>query len=135
MTNLYLQIVVQLSTFAAARNARYFRDPEDFRPERWLPQDHPLYDPKFRDDNLKAFFPFSLGTRQCTGKEIAYMQTRLFLGKVLWTFDLEGVRGHDKTFDENFSVHVLWNRPELYVRFTLKRASNRAVSGGAAVSG
>lgn len=89
----------------------------DFQPERWLPADHPLYDTRFADDNLKAFFPFSLGPRQCTGREIAWSQTRLFLGKILWTFDLEPVSGHEKSFDKDFSVHVMWNRPELYVKF------------------
>ncbi|KAK3292010.1 cytochrome P450 [Chaetomium fimeti] len=110
-------IVVQLSSFTAMRHERYFADPLEFRPERWLPADHALYDTRYANDNLKAFFPFSLGPRQCTGREIAWSQTRLFLAKVLWTFELEGVRGHDKSFDDDFSVHVMWNRPELYVRF------------------
>ncbi|KAK3940246.1 hypothetical protein QBC46DRAFT_341805 [Diplogelasinospora grovesii] len=39
------------------------------------------------------------------------------LGEELWTFDLEGVRGHEQSFDKDFSAHVMWNRPELYVRF------------------
>jgi len=99
------------------RHPRNFTDPLEFRPQRWLPKDHALYEERYRDDNLKAFFPFSLGPRQCTGREIAWSQTRLFLGKVLWTFDLEGVRGHDTSIDGDFSVHVMWNRPELWVRF------------------
>ncbi|KAL2258304.1 hypothetical protein VTK26DRAFT_8431 [Humicola hyalothermophila] len=110
-------VVVQLSSFTAMRHEQYFADPLEFRPERWLPADHPLYDKKYANDNLKAIFPFSLGPRQCTGREIAWSQTRMFLGKVLWTFDLECVKGHDKSFDKDFSVHVMWNRPELWVRF------------------
>ncbi|KAM7193008.1 Cytochrome P450 [Rhypophila sp. PSN 637] len=110
-------VVVQLSTFTAMRHLRYFTDPLEFRPQRWLPPDHPLYEKRYADDNLKAFFPFGLGPRQCSGREIAWSQTRLFLGKLLWTFDLEGVKGHDKSIDEDFSVHVMWNRPELWVRF------------------
>jgi cytochrome P450 len=94
-----LKVVAQISTFTAARSARYFRDPREFHPERWLPANHPLYDTKYADDNLNAFFPFSLGPRPCIGKEIAYTQTRLFLGKLLWTFDLDGVRGLDATFE------------------------------------
>lgn len=99
----------QLSTFAATRSERYFRDPLEFHPERWLPQEHPLYDTKYVDDNLKSFFPFGLGPRQCTGKEIAWTQMRLFLGKLLWPFDLEAVRGHEKSFDD-FKVYLLWDR-------------------------
>lgn len=99
------------------RNPAYFADPLEFHPERWLPQDHPLYDTRYANDNLKSFFPFSLGPRQCTGREIAWSQTRMFLGKVLWTFDVQAVSGHERSFDEAFSVHVMWNRPPLWVRF------------------
>lgn len=53
----------------------------------------------------------------CTGRDIAWQQTKLFLAKVLWTFDLEGVRGLDKDFNKDFTVHVMWYRPELRVRF------------------
>ena len=82
------------------------------------------YDKPVEHDNLKAFFPFSLGPRQCTGREIALSQTRLFLGKVLFAFDLEGVRGHDMDFDKDFSVHILWNRPDLWVRFRPRQGAD-----------
>ncbi|EPE30390.1 Cytochrome P450 [Glarea lozoyensis ATCC 20868] len=110
-------IVCQLSTFTAQRHERWFRDPLEFHPERWLPQEHPLYDEKYADDNLKAAFPFGLGPRQCPGKEIAWVQCRLFLGKLLWSFDLEGVSGHEKYFDKDFKAYLMWERPELWVRF------------------
>ncbi|OAQ66841.1 cytochrome P450 [Pochonia chlamydosporia 170] len=64
------------------------------------------------------YVPRGPGPRQCTGREITWSQTRLFLGEVLWTFDLEPVSGHEKSFDEDFSVHAMWNRPDLYVRLT-----------------
>ena len=111
-----MQVVCYISTLTAMRHERYFHEPREFRPQRWLSQDHPLYETKFANDNLKAFFPFSIGPRQCTGREIALSQTKLFLGKLLWNFDLEAVRGHEGSF-EDFTCHVMWNRPDLYVRF------------------
>ncbi|KAI9703016.1 MAG: hypothetical protein M1820_006007 [Bogoriella megaspora] len=113
-------IVCEISYFAICRDSRYFRDPLEFRPERWLPTDHPKYDAKFANDDLKSFFPFGLGPRACTGKEIAWSQIRLFLAKVLWTFDLELLRGADTNFDEHFSAHVMWYKPELIVKFFLR---------------
>ncbi|TVY85265.1 Cytochrome P450 monooxygenase aclL [Lachnellula suecica] len=110
-------VVCQVSSFTAMRSERYFRDPLEFHPARWLPQDHSLYDIKYADDNLKAFYPFGVGPRMCTGREIAWSQIRLFLGKVLWSFDLEAVSGHEKSFNRDFRVFVMWERPELYVRF------------------
>jgi cytochrome P450 len=106
------------------RHQRYFRNPLEFHPERWLPHTHPLYDDRYANDNLKAFFPFSLGPRQCTGREIAWSQNRLFLGKVLWAFDIEGIREHEKSYDKDFSAHAMWNRPELYVRYIPVKGQN-----------
>ncbi|KAB5558036.1 isotrichodermin C-15 hydroxylase [Coniochaeta sp. 2T2.1] len=63
-------------SFTAARHPRYWREPLSFKPERWLPTDHPLYDTRYANDNLKAFFPFGLGPRQCIGREIAWSQER-----------------------------------------------------------
>lgn len=103
------------------RHERYFKDPLEFHPERWLPHDHPLFNDRYVNDNLKAHFPFSIGPRQCTAREISWSQLRLFLGKVLWTFDLEGVYGHERSFDKDFSVHVMWYQPKLCVRFLSAR--------------
>lgn len=111
-------VVCQISYFFITRNPRYFRDPLKFRPARWLPPGHPKYDARFANDNLKSFFPFGLGPRACTGREIAWSQIRLFLAKVLWTFDVELIYGKDFTLDRDFSTYVMWNKPELRVRFT-----------------
>ncbi|KAI1079391.1 isotrichodermin C-15 hydroxylase [Whalleya microplaca] len=110
-------IVCQISNFTICRDSRFFYDPLNFHPERWLQPDHPRYDAKFSNDDLKGFYPFSIGPRACSGREIAWNQIRLFLAKVLWTFNLVMVRGQDKTLDKDFSVHVMWYRPEVLVRF------------------
>ncbi|KAI1388756.1 cytochrome P450 [Hypoxylon trugodes] len=110
-------VICQVSNFNICRNPRYFHDPLNFHPERWLPPDHPRYDTKFSKDDLKCYLPFSIGPRLCTGREIAWSQIRLFLAKMLWTFDLEMIRGQDKTFDKDFWVHAIWHRPEVRVRF------------------
>jgi len=123
-------VVCQLSMFTAMRHERYFANPLEFHPERWLPSDHPQYETRYAGDNLKATFPFSIGPRKCTGKEIAWSQTRLFLAKILWTFDLEAIRGHEKSFEKDFTVHLLWNRPDLYVRFVPARGQDPKLSQG-----
>ena len=47
----------------------------------------------FASDDLKGFYPFSLGPRSYIGREMAWMQGRLFIAKVLWTFDVVKVPG------------------------------------------
>ncbi|KAI0485253.1 isotrichodermin C-15 hydroxylase [Xylariaceae sp. FL0804] len=108
---------VQTSLFAASRSSRNFFDPLSFRPQRWLNVSHPLYDQKFSKDNLKGILPFSQGLRQCPGREIAWVQVRLFLSKVLWVFDIEEVLGRPLDFDKDFITYGFWVKPDLMVRF------------------
>lgn len=51
-------INVQYGHFAFTRSPRFFRDPESFKPQRWLPQDHENWDDAFADDAREAFWPF-----------------------------------------------------------------------------
>ena len=45
----------------------------------------------FRDDDLEANQPFGLGPWTCIGRNIAWMELRLIVAKLLWHFDWEGV--------------------------------------------
>ena len=108
----------QISYFAAARSPRFFTDPLKFRPERWLPPDHPRFDPRYKDDNLKASKPFSQGPRGCPGGAIALSVLRIFAAKVLWEFDLEAAPGQQGlSFDKDFKFMTFWERPPFWVRF------------------
>ncbi|KAI0101914.1 isotrichodermin C-15 hydroxylase [Nemania sp. FL0031] len=109
-------IVCQTASFAAGRSPDYFRDPLEFRPERWLPAHHPEYNSRYANDQIKGLHPFGVGPRTCTGREIAWQQIKLFLAKVLWTFDVEGVKGMEASVDD-FRLHAMWKRPQLWVRF------------------
>jgi hypothetical protein len=117
----------QCSSFAIARNARWFRYPMEYRPERWLPVDHPLHDVLFAEDDLAAFSPFGQGPRACSGKEVAWWQARLVMAKVLWTFDISMVPGQHVDLESDLRAWGYWIKPELRVRFVpVMRAENRA---------
>jgi hypothetical protein len=116
LTSPLYQVYCQTSFFTVLRSDRYFCDPLQYRPQRWLAPEHPKYEQRFSQDNLKSMFPFILGPRMCPGRESAWIQIRLFLAKVLWTFDLELVKGHNLSFDRDFSVFTMWNKPEMRVR-------------------
>lgn len=105
-------MICQISYFAAARSPRYFSDPLQFHPERWLPPDHPRFDPAYQDDTLAAAKPFSQGPRGCPGGSIAMAVIRLFIAKTLWHFDLEAAPGFEEmSFEKGFRWLTFWERP------------------------
>lgn len=111
------QVHVQTSVFAMSRSPRFFHDPLHYRPQRWLPSSHSRYDPAFANDDLKGFYPFSLGPRACVGREMAWMQAKLFIAKLLWTFDVVKVPGQHFDLEKTLRHYGFLAKPELRVRF------------------
>lgn len=113
-----LQVVCQSSMYALARKPHNFHRSLDFHPERWLPEEHSLYDSRFANDNRRGHQPFGQGPRACPGKEIGWWQCRLFIAKVLWTFDLEMVSGQEVDLERDMRGWGTYIRPDFFVRFT-----------------
>ncbi|KAH9908663.1 cytochrome P450 [Xylariomycetidae sp. FL2044] len=115
-------VSVQSSVFALQRSAEHYHYPLHYRPQRWLPHDHPLYDNAFNKDNMKAFFPFSLGPRVCLGDKVAWMQARLFIAKVLWTYDIVNAPGPYPNLEESLHHYGFFDKLERKVRFVPARS-------------
>jgi hypothetical protein len=115
--NFIPQTHVQTSIFALTRSPRFYHDPLHYRPQRWLPSSHPLYDRAFANDDLKAFHPFSLGPRACVGRELAWIEAKLFMAKVLWMFDVVRVPGQQFDLERTLLHYGFLAKPELMVRF------------------
>lgn len=97
---------VGCSAYVLHHNETAYPDSFSFRPERWivsgtesdkevrpstkihLPFVSPLQDPEQVARAREAFCAFSLGSRGCPGKTLAYMELCLALARVLWEFDL-----------------------------------------------
>ncbi|XXH01379.1 hypothetical protein Hte_007739 [Hypoxylon texense] len=77
---------VGVSTYAVHHNEEYFPEPFAFRPERWLADETP-------GRPLQAFVPFSIGSRSCPGKSMAYLEISLTVARILWYFDFEKCSG------------------------------------------
>ncbi|VUC36388.1 unnamed protein product [Clonostachys rosea] len=101
--------VSQMSSYHSDRN---FRDPQQFVPERWLPNG----DPKYKSDAKSVLNPFSIGPRNCIGKNLAYAEMRLILARLLWRFDLE-LMPESREWDQQ-KIWSLWSKGELNVKLT-----------------
>ncbi|KAL2284106.1 hypothetical protein FJTKL_09098 [Diaporthe vaccinii] len=110
-------ITVQYAHFAFTRSTRFFKDPDQFKPQRWLPRDHKYWDASFANDARDAFWPFSRGPRSCPGMGSAWRQIRLLIAKVFWSFDVELIPGEEVIFDRDFRTYAMWEKPRTRARF------------------
>jgi len=100
---------VSVSQWAANRSATNFTEPDSFVPER------NLGDPRFESDNRQAFQPFSVGPRNCLGRNLAYAEMRLILARVIWNFDLKLA---DDSIWTDQHVYTFWEKGPLNVVLT-----------------
>jgi cytochrome P450 len=96
---------VILSPYITHRNPRYFEDPEEFRPERWVEPDIPKF----------AYFPFGGGAKMCIGDGFAKLEGVTVLSTVArrWTLrcadsSVVGVRPGITLAPDR----VIWMKPE-----------------------
>jgi cytochrome P450 len=100
------------------RDARFWDDPEAFRPERFS-DEQASERPRF------AYFPFSGGPRVCLGKDMAMTEMVLILAMTLQRFRLELDDGHRVTALASVNL-----RPESGIRMRpVRRTSTVAAAG------
>jgi cytochrome P450 len=77
---------MMVSQWVMHRDARYFDDPDSFRPERWLDG---------LADRLPAgaYFPFGDGPRRCIGQGFALLESALVIGALAQRFRFKLVPG------------------------------------------
>ncbi|KAI3395888.1 hypothetical protein diail_673 [Diaporthe ilicicola] len=109
--------LITIFQYGTLRNPDNFHDPDTMRPERWLPPTHELYDPVFANDNKASFHPFSFGTRDCLGKNLAYSELRVAVARFLFRFDYELEPGQEGWFDKS-RVIIVWEKSPLLIKLT-----------------
>lgn len=110
--------VVYVSQYVMTHLEKNFTKPNEFHPERFLLQqsDGPN-ESEFAKDNFAVFQPFSVGPRNCIGKNLAYAEMRLILARLLFDFDLE-LDERCRNWTEGQKAFMLWEKPALWVKLT-----------------
>lgn len=85
------------------RSERFFDNPKEFRPERWIDELDKRGPSGLTPDNVLK--PFSLGPRNCVGKLLALAEAKLVIAKLMWNFDIELDGPHD-TWVEDARFYV-----------------------------
>lgn len=102
-------MTVLMSPWLMHRDARYFDQPEEFRPERW------------ENDLLKrlpriVYFPFGAGPRRCIGDAFAMMETVMVLATIAPHYRFTVAPGQDITPVPTFTL-----RPKDGIRAVLAK--------------
>jgi cytochrome P450 len=104
---------IHLPQYVAFHLESNFTRPDEFHPERFLGAE------EFAHDNYAIMQPFSVGSRNCIGRNLAYAEMRLILAKILYNFDLEL---DEKTGDwTDQKVFILWEKHPLLVKLKAVR--------------
>ncbi|KAL6835594.1 cytochrome P450 [Trichoderma sp. SZMC 28015] len=96
--------------WAIYHSERLWAKPFEFHPERFL------HDPSFANDRLEALQPFSVGPRNCLGRNLAYAEMRLILARILFNFDLKLVNEEKDWMDQ--CTFILWEKGPLNIYLT-----------------
>lgn len=100
---------VSVSAWAATHSEANFHKPYEFIPERWIDPDC--------TDKKEASQPFMLGSRVCLGRNLALLEMRTIVAKMLWTYDMD-LKNKDLDWERENECYTLWRKPALNVNFT-----------------
>ncbi|RVD87883.1 uncharacterized protein DFL_002086 [Arthrobotrys flagrans] len=73
------ELMVWIASLPVQVNDKYWKDPYEFCPERWLEEDIPK----------DAWRPFERGPRNCIGQELAMIETKVIMALTLRKFNIE----------------------------------------------
>jgi cytochrome P450 len=88
---------VLVSPYVIHHNPKYFDNPDEFRPERFTPENE-------RKLPKGAYVPFAAGARVCLGKAFAMMEARLILGTMVQHVDFEVANDFELDFLAQLSL-------------------------------
>ncbi|CAN8101877.1 unnamed protein product [Discula destructiva] len=118
----------------AAISEYNFAQPKRFAPERWLRVNGEAPEEFCEDNKGNIFQPFSYGTRNCIGLNLAQAEMHLILAKILWHFDMSRPQGSEverkdwEMWVEKQRVWFTWQKGPLMVDVKPRDSGHENVS-------
>lgn len=101
-------VTVSSEMYTMAHDPRHAADPEAFRPARWL-----------AGGGARPWSqPFSIGPRSCIGVNLAWLEMRLALAKLVYSFDWKlAAESTGRDWLGEWQMLLIWKTPKLMVDF------------------
>lgn len=106
-----------------SRRPDYFHEASSFTPERWLHHGNSDTTSEYSEDRRQAMQPFSIGPRECLGKNLAWAEMRLVLAYLILEFDIGPGCGPTLRWESLRTFLLVEKKPFL---LHLKRRKNEA---------
>lgn len=119
--------VVSIPQWASYQATTNFHSPTLFAPESWL---EGSANSPYSNDRKDVFQPFSLGPHNCPGRNLAYLEMRLILAKMIWDFDLKVPKGVDLPEWETQRIYWFWDKQATRVRLSCVNWSKKGLAAG-----
>ncbi|KAA6415515.1 MAG: cytochrome P450 [Lasallia pustulata] len=105
-------MTVSCPQYVIGRSENIYADAKAFVPERWYSKPEMIKD-------KSAFAPFSTGTYDCIGKQLALLSLRTVIAKLIKDFDVSFAPGDNgEYFAKNTTQHFTWGLAELNLVLT-----------------
>ncbi|KAG5236181.1 cytochrome P450 [Salix suchowensis] len=101
--NIYPKTLVHVNVWAIGRDPKYWKDPEEFFPERFLDSSHDFNGQSFE------YLPFGSGRRICPGIHMGSITVEIILSNLLYCFDWilpHGLQKEDMNMEEKAGVSL-----------------------------
>ncbi|MCJ1393165.1 hypothetical protein MMC18_006037 [Xylographa bjoerkii] len=115
--------VVSIPPWATYQSASNFSSPTRFAPERWLAKSvagaaRDGAADEYARDRKDAFKPFSLGPHNCLGQNLAHLELRLILARMLWNFDMQVPEGTGLPEWGCQDIYWFWDKQPMFVKLS-----------------
>ncbi|KAI8214239.1 Cytochrome P450 monooxygenase 1 [Colletotrichum sp. SAR11_57] len=104
----YIQTLVEIQQWSSNHSPDNWPDPWKFDPERFLESE------KTNVNRLDSLQAFSVGPRNCIGRNLAYSEMRMVLARVIFDFDMALAPGNGDWIKRQ-RAYGLWDRVPLNV--------------------